>query len=35
MLRTMAAGSLCAFGRRVPAVVRSLTRVYHLEGWQA
>jgi bidirectional [NiFe] hydrogenase diaphorase subunit len=35
VLRTMATGSLCAFGRRVPAAVRSLTRVYHLEGWQS
>ena len=33
VLRTMAAGSLCAFGRRVPAAVRSLARVYGLEGW--
>jgi NADH-quinone oxidoreductase subunit F len=33
VLRTMAAGSLCAFGRRVPAAVRSLARVYGLDGW--
>jgi NADH-quinone oxidoreductase subunit F len=33
VLRTMAGGSLCAFGRRVPAAVRSLIRVYGLEGW--
>lgn len=33
VLRTMAGGSLCAFGRRVPAAVRSLARVYGLEGW--
>ncbi|BCW70361.1 NAD(P)H-dependent oxidoreductase subunit E [Arthrobacter sp. NicSoilB8] len=33
VLRTMAAGSLCAFGRRVPAAVRSLVRVYGLAGW--
>ncbi|AXJ10575.1 NAD(P)H-dependent oxidoreductase subunit E [Arthrobacter sp. PM3] len=33
VLRTMAAGSLCAFGRRVPAAVRSLVRVYGLSGW--
>lgn len=33
VLRTMAAGSLCAFGRRVPAAVRSLARVYGLAGW--
>lgn len=35
VLRTMAAGSLCAFGRRVPAAVRSLVRVYGLAGWQS
>ncbi|HSO90049.1 MAG TPA: NAD(P)H-dependent oxidoreductase subunit E [Arthrobacter sp.] len=35
VLRTMAAGSLCAFGRRVPAAVRSLARVYSLDGWQS
>lgn len=34
VLRTMAAGSLCAFGRRVPAAVQSLARVYRLDGWQ-
>lgn len=34
VLRTMAAGSLCAFGRRVPAAVRSLARVYGLDGWR-
>jgi NADH-quinone oxidoreductase subunit F len=33
VLRTMASGSLCAFGRRVPAAVRSLARVYGLAGW--
>jgi NADH-quinone oxidoreductase subunit F len=33
VLRTMAAGSLCAFGRRVPAAVLSLARVYGLDGW--
>jgi NADH-quinone oxidoreductase subunit F len=35
VLRTMATGSLCAFGRRVPAAVRSLARVYSLDGWQS
>lgn len=35
VLRSMAAGSLCAFGRRVPAAVRSLARVYGLAGWQS
>ncbi|UKA72184.1 NAD(P)H-dependent oxidoreductase subunit E [Arthrobacter sp. FW306-06-A] len=35
VLRTMAVGSLCAFGRRVPAAVRSLARVYGLSGWTA
>lgn len=35
VLRSMAAGSLCAFGRRVPAAVRSLARVYGLTGWPA
>ena len=35
VLHTMGAGSLCAFGRRVPAAVRSLARVYGLAGWQA
>ncbi|MEV5053342.1 NAD(P)H-dependent oxidoreductase subunit E [Arthrobacter sp. LAR12-1-1.1] len=35
VLRTMAAGSLCAFGRRVPAAVRSLARVYGLDGWRS
>ena len=35
VLRTMAAGSLCAFGRRVPAAVQSLARVYSLDGWQS
>lgn len=34
VLRSMAVGSLCAFGRRVPAAVRSLARVYRLEGWE-
>ncbi|WP_245953437.1 NADH-ubiquinone oxidoreductase-F iron-sulfur binding region domain-containing protein [Arthrobacter silvisoli] len=33
VLDTMAVGSLCAFGRRVPAAVRSLARVYRLDGW--
>ncbi|MFI7063582.1 NAD(P)H-dependent oxidoreductase subunit E [Kribbella sp. NPDC050124] len=33
VLRTMTIGSLCAFGRRVPVAVRSLARVYGLEGW--
>jgi NADH-quinone oxidoreductase subunit F len=33
VLRSMGSGSLCAFGRRVPAAVRSLVRVYGLEGW--
>jgi NADH-quinone oxidoreductase subunit F len=33
VLDTMAEASLCAFGRRVPAAVRSLARVYGLEGW--
>lgn len=33
VMRTMAVGSLCAFGRRVPAAVRSVARVYGLEGW--
>ncbi|QCB98310.1 protein disulfide oxidoreductase [Arthrobacter sp. PAMC25564] len=33
VLRSMAVGSLCAFGRRVPAAVRSLARVYGLAGW--
>lgn len=33
VLRTMAAGSLCAFGRRVPSAVLSLARVYGLDGW--
>ncbi|GAA1496091.1 NADH-ubiquinone oxidoreductase-F iron-sulfur binding region domain-containing protein [Paeniglutamicibacter kerguelensis] len=33
VLRSMAVGSLCAFGRRVPAAVRSLARVYRLDGW--
>jgi len=32
-LDTMASASLCAFGRRVPAAVRSLARVYDLKGW--
>lgn len=35
VLRTMASGSLCAFGRRVPAAVRSLTRVYLMDGWSS
>ncbi|GII80354.1 hypothetical protein Sru01_53360 [Sphaerisporangium rufum] len=36
LLRVMAAGGLCAFGRRVPAAVRSLARAYgdRLAGWQ-
>jgi NADH-quinone oxidoreductase subunit F len=33
VLRTMATGSLCAFGRRVPSAARSLARVYGLDGW--
>lgn len=33
LLRGMEEASLCAFGRRVPAAVRSLARVYGLEGW--
>jgi NADH-quinone oxidoreductase subunit F len=33
VLDTMAAGSLCAFGRRVPLAVQSLARVYQLDGW--
>ena len=33
VLATMAAGSLCAFGRRVPLAVQSLARVYQLDGW--
>jgi NADH-quinone oxidoreductase subunit F len=33
VLRTMTAGSLCAFGRRVPAAVSSAAEVYGLEGW--
>jgi NADH:ubiquinone oxidoreductase subunit F (NADH-binding) len=33
VLRSMASGSLCAFGKRVPNAVRSLARVYGLEGW--
>jgi bidirectional [NiFe] hydrogenase diaphorase subunit len=33
VLRAMAVGSLCAFGRRVPAAVSSLARVYGLDGW--
>jgi bidirectional [NiFe] hydrogenase diaphorase subunit len=33
VLRSMATGSLCAFGKRVPNAVRSLARVYALEGW--
>jgi bidirectional [NiFe] hydrogenase diaphorase subunit len=35
VLRSMATGSLCAFGKRVPGAVRSLARVYGLEGWGA
>jgi NADH-quinone oxidoreductase subunit F len=34
VLRTLETGSLCAFGRRVPAAVRSLVDVYGLEGWR-
>ncbi len=34
VLRTMATGSLCAFGRRVPAAIRSVADVYGLEGWR-
>ncbi|MEV7011386.1 NAD(P)H-dependent oxidoreductase subunit E [Streptosporangium sp. NPDC051022] len=35
LLRVMGQGSLCAFGRRVPAAVRSLARAYgdELGGW--
>lgn len=33
VLSSMGEASLCAFGRRVPAAVRSLVRVYGLEGW--
>ncbi|GAB2485461.1 NAD(P)H-dependent oxidoreductase subunit E [Streptosporangium sandarakinum] len=35
LLRVMDQASLCAFGRRVPAAVRSLARAYgdRLEGW--
>lgn len=33
VLESMGTASLCAFGRRVPAAVRSLVRVYGLEGW--
>ncbi|MFI6596626.1 NAD(P)H-dependent oxidoreductase subunit E [Nonomuraea sp. NPDC050536] len=35
LLRVMGAASLCAFGRRVPAAVRSLARAYgdRLAGW--
>ncbi|HSJ19354.1 MAG TPA: NADH-ubiquinone oxidoreductase-F iron-sulfur binding region domain-containing protein [Nocardioidaceae bacterium] len=33
VLRSMETGSLCAFGKRVPNAVRSLARVYGLEGW--
>jgi bidirectional [NiFe] hydrogenase diaphorase subunit len=33
VLRSMATGSLCAFGKRVPNAVLSLARVYGLEGW--
>ncbi|GLX98568.1 NAD(P)H-dependent oxidoreductase subunit E [Herbidospora sp. NBRC 101105] len=35
LLRVMGQASLCAFGRRVPAAVRSLARAYgdELEGW--
>ena len=34
VLRTLASGSLCAFGRRVPAAIRSVVEVYGLEGWR-
>ncbi|WP_406054678.1 NAD(P)H-dependent oxidoreductase subunit E [Kribbella sp. NBC_00889] len=34
VLRTLASGSLCAFGRRVPAAIRSVVEVYGLEGWK-
>ena len=34
VLRTLATGSLCAFGRRVPAAIRSVVEVYGLEGWK-
>jgi NADH:ubiquinone oxidoreductase subunit F (NADH-binding) len=33
VLETMSEASLCAFGRRVPAAVRSLARVYGLREW--
>jgi NADH:ubiquinone oxidoreductase subunit F (NADH-binding) len=33
VLATMETASLCAFGRRVPAALRSLVRVYDLEEW--
>jgi bidirectional [NiFe] hydrogenase diaphorase subunit len=33
VLRSMATGSLCAFGKRVPNAVRSLAQIYGLEGW--
>ncbi|HRO31240.1 NAD(P)H-dependent oxidoreductase subunit E, partial [Citricoccus sp.] len=33
VLETMSEASLCAFGRRVPAAVRGLVRVYGLRGW--
>lgn len=33
VLRSMEHASLCAFGRRVPAAVRSLARVYGESGW--
>jgi bidirectional [NiFe] hydrogenase diaphorase subunit len=33
LLDTMSEASLCAFGRRVPAAVRSLARVYGLQEW--
>ncbi|WP_206060614.1 NADH-ubiquinone oxidoreductase-F iron-sulfur binding region domain-containing protein [Nonomuraea basaltis] len=37
MLEVMSQASLCAFGRRVPAAVRSLARAYgdRLRGWDA
>ncbi len=37
LLRVMEGASLCAFGRRVPAAVRSLVRAYgeRLRGWDA
>ncbi|TWD84596.1 NADH:ubiquinone oxidoreductase subunit F (NADH-binding) [Kribbella amoyensis] len=33
VLRSLETASLCAFGRRVPAAIRSAAQVYGLEGW--